>query len=231
MGIKDSLAAARANSRQQKDARAAVYRHEAKRMKLRALGVPARGLADLPEEALDTMIADEKRRQSELYEMFIRSGGVTRFTALGVQILAGDDKVYTIGDHDSYEKSNSSRVLGPVAGAEARVTDSTSAFSPGKALLMPVALAPLARKETADALITFPDGTMRTRSLDGGQAVRDARRQAVQFNAIAGTAFTQVGRISDDPAAVLRKLQELLDAGLLTQAEYEAKRAEVISAI
>jgi hypothetical protein len=34
-----------------------------------------------------------------------------------------------------------------------------------------------------------------------------------------------------DPAVRLRKLQELLDAGLLTQDEYETKRAEIINAI
>jgi hypothetical protein len=34
-----------------------------------------------------------------------------------------------------------------------------------------------------------------------------------------------------DPGVRLRKLQELRDAGLLTQDEYETKRAEVISSI
>jgi hypothetical protein len=34
-----------------------------------------------------------------------------------------------------------------------------------------------------------------------------------------------------DPAVRLRKLKELLDAGLLTQDEYETKRAEIINSI
>jgi hypothetical protein len=56
---------------------------------------------------------------------------------------------------------------------------------------MPIATAPLARKETADALLTFTDGTVHGVALDGSQAVRDARKQCVQFNALAG-AGTQV---------------------------------------
>jgi hypothetical protein len=34
-----------------------------------------------------------------------------------------------------------------------------------------------------------------------------------------------------EPAVRLRKLQELLDAGLVTKEEYEAKRAEIINSI
>ncbi len=92
----------------------------------------------------------------------------------------------------------------------------------------------MARKETADALITFADGTVHTVALDGSQAVREARKQTVQFNAMAGVS-TQAPAAEEtdgsDPAARLRKLQELLDSGLVTQEEFNAKRAAIIDSI
>lgn len=36
---------------------------------------------------------------------------------------------------------------------------------------------------------------------------------------------------SNDPAVRLRKIKELLDEGLLTQAEYDAEQAEIINSI
>jgi hypothetical protein len=86
----------------------------------------------LTENDLDVMLAAEKKRQPELCETFVRSGTVTVFDALWVQILAGDNQVYSIGHQDEYEKTNDSRVLGPLNGAEAHVTDATSSFSLGK---------------------------------------------------------------------------------------------------
>ena len=40
-----------------------------------------------------------------------------------------------------------------------------------------------------------------------------------------------VPQTDSDPAVRLRKLQELRDANLLTQEEYETKRAEIISSL
>ena len=128
-------------------------------------------------------------------------------------------------------KTNSSRLLGLLAGAEAKVTEGTSAFSWGKAMVMPIATAPLARKETADAMVIFKDGTVHTVGLDGSTAVRDARKQAVQFNALTGSFAPAPAEAGSDPAAKLRKLQELRDASLLNQEEYETKRSEVINSI
>jgi hypothetical protein len=60
--------------------------------------------------------------------------------------------------------------------------------------------------------------------------VREAQKQVGQFSVLAGAApaATETG---SDPAARLRKLQELRDAGLLTQDEYETKRTEIIKSI
>jgi hypothetical protein len=54
----------------------------------------------------------------------------------------------------------------------------------------------------------------------------------MQLNALAGAAAVPASaETAIDPAARLRKLRELLDAGLVDQEEYEAKRAEIINSI
>ncbi len=100
-------------------------RRHAKAEELRKLGAPAPSGAELnalTEEAPDEMAA-EQRRQGALYEEFVRVGTVITFRSLGVQVLAGGDQVYTIGDHQQWTKTNSSRLLGPLEGAEATMTD------------------------------------------------------------------------------------------------------------
>ena len=231
MTLNDKWTATRERRRQQREAELAQWRRVAKVDELQDLGVPVRDLRDLPEESLDEMIATERQRQAGLFEATAQEGAVAKFGALGVQVVAGDDDVYTIGYHDSHDRIDDSRVLGPLAGAVASVTESTSAFSPCKALLMPAPAAALARKEIADAMVTFTDGTVHTRSLDGSNAVRQARKQAVQFNALARASAPPAADRADDPAARLRRLRELLDSGLLTQAEYDAKKAEIIKSI
>lgn len=172
-----------------------------------------------------------KERRAEVYETFVSAGSVTAYRALGVQVLAGVGRVYTIGSHDDVRKANTSRLLGPLAGAEAMVTDGAQAWSPGRAMFMPIGLAGLATKTRADAAVVFPDGTVHTVALDGNNAVREAQKQVVQFNALAGAAAPTATETGSDPAVKLRKLQELRDAGLLSQEEYETKRAEVIKTI
>jgi hypothetical protein len=98
-------------------------------------------------------------------------------------------------------------------------------------MFLPIGLAGLATKTKADAAVAFPDGTVHTVALDGNNAVREAQKQAVQFNALAGAAAPAATDTATDPAIKLRTLQQLLDAGLLTQEEYESKRAEVIKSI
>jgi putative oligomerization/nucleic acid binding protein len=98
-------------------------------------------------------------------------------------------------------------------------------------MFLPIGLAGLATKTKADAAVVFPDGTVHMSPLDGNFAVREAQKQVVRFNAMAGAAAPAAPDTGSDPAVRLRKLQELLDAGLLTQDEYETKRAEIINAI
>jgi hypothetical protein len=166
-----------------------------------------------------------------MYEALVKTGGATVFRWLGVQILAGDDKVYSIGSHNIAMKINTSRQLGLLAGAQAMVTDGAQAWSPGRAMFMPVSFAGLATKTKADAAVVFSDGSVHLTSLDGNNAVREAQREVVQFNALAAAVAPAPPAAVSDPAVRLRKLQELRDTGLMTQDEYEAKRAEIINSI
>jgi hypothetical protein len=237
MGLKEKLAGARERDRLARQAAELTMRRVAKAAQLRTQGVAvpmAGGELDpsMTEDVLDEMLAAEQQRRADLYEQFVAAGRVTIFRELGVQVLSGGDQVYTIGTHDPYTKINDSRLLGPLAGAQATVTDATTAFSMGKAVLMPVATAALARKETADALISFPDGTVHTAGLDGSRAVREARKQCIEFNNLAATqAPPTMAGPSADPAARLQQLQDLLSAGLLSQDEYDTKRAQIIDSI
>jgi Short C-terminal domain len=173
----------------------------------------------------------QTERQAEVYEAFASAGGPTIFRSLGVQVLARDGTVYTIGDHSIARKIDTSRLLGPLAGAQAMVTDGAQSWSPGRAMFLPIALTGLATKTKADAAVVFADGTVHTAALDGNNAVREAQKQVVQFNAMAGASAPTATETRSDPAAKLRKLQELRDAGLLTDQEYATKRAEVIDSI
>lgn len=231
MSLREKWAEAREYGRQEREAALARDRCLGKRIELEKLDVPGKEVReDLPEEALDAMLAAEKKRRSEMYEKFARAAGVTEFWALGVQVLVRDDEVYSLGQHDDWRKTNSSRLLGPLAGAEALVTDGSQAWSPGRAMFLPVGLAGLATKTKADAAVVSPDGTVHTYGLNGNSEVREAQKQVVQFNALARSA-PETTKTDNDLAARLQKLQELREAGMLSQEEYDAKRAEIIASI
>ena len=181
--------------------------------------------------AAEATHAAETARQAQLYEAFANAGGPTVFRMLGVQVLVGDGKVYTIGSYDPEEKTNASRLLGLLAGAQAMVTDGAQAWSPGRAMFLPISLAGLATKTKAYGAIVFPDGTAHTVPLDGNYMVREAQKQVVEFNALASAAIPAARQTASDPADRLRKLGELRDAGLLSQEEYESKRTEIINSI
>jgi Short C-terminal domain len=133
---------------------------------------------------------------------------------------------------DAVESYATDAVLGPLAGAEARLTDGSQAWSPGRAAFMPLALAGLATKTKATAFVIFADGTYAESALDGNAAVRAAQAEAVRFNLMAGRReATADPEPQEDTAATLRKLAALRDEGLLTDEEYAAKRAEVIARI
>jgi hypothetical protein len=236
MGLREKWTEARERDRQERGVQAASQRSYTKALELQKLGVPAMttdGWPDpaLTEEDLDAMLAAEKERRAELYKMFVRAGTVTTFRAIGVQIPAGGDKMYTIGNHDPWAKTNDSRLLGPLAGAKAMVTDGSQAWSPGRAMFLPLALTALATKTKADAAVVFLDGTVHTHALNNNTEVREAQKQVVQFNALAGSSSPADTETNNDQAARLQKILELREAGMLSQEEYDAKRAEIIASI
>src|SRR5215471_21287849 len=193
MSLRENWQAAQEQDRQQAEADGAGHRRYAKAWELHKLGVPVmspNGGPDpaLTETALDRMLAAETGRRAKLYETFIRAGTATIFRALGVQILAGDDTVYTIGSHDPLTQTNSSRPLGLLAGAEAMVTDGSHIRINGRAMLLPLALTALATMTMADAAVVFPDGTVHAHALHGNSEVCAAQKQVVRFNALAGAA-------------------------------------------
>lgn len=171
----------------------------------------------------------ETARQAQMFEALAHAERWRVFQRLSVRVLETEGTVYTLGTRNPQLRTDTSRLLGPLAGAEAMVTDGSQAWSPARAMLMPIALTALAAKAQADAAVVFPDGFVHTAPLDGNLAVREAQKQAVQFNALAGAAAP--AQAHSDPVSRMRKLQDLIDTGLITQEEYDAKRAEIINSI
>lgn len=164
------------------------------------------------------------------YDELVRDGyGMSKeeapdavFPALGVQVR-GD----TVERHlPGYQ----TRPLGPLAGAQAQLTNGHQAWSPGRAIFLPIGLTGLATKTRATAFVIFPDGSYHERALDGNKAVGEAQNEALKFNLLASPPTAQPPQpAQEDAAATLRKLASLHDEALLTDEEYAAKRAEVIA--
>ena len=153
------------------------------------------------------------------------------FPALGVQVRGEVVETYAVPSEVS--------ALGALAGAEARLTDGSQAWSPGRAMFLPLAFAGLATKTMATAFVVFADGSYHEAALDGNAAVRAGQAEAVKFNLMANPAApapapnpaAAPAPQEDDVAATLRTLASLHDQGLLTDEEFAAKRAEVIARI
>jgi hypothetical protein len=87
------------------------------------------------------------------------------------------------------------RVLGQLAGAHAemgeptrhhRVAGPLAATAVTAPVLGPLALLGMASKKSKSAaFVTFADGTVHHKSLNGNSAIRNAQREVVQFNAAA----------------------------------------------
>jgi len=236
MSLRENGRAAQERDRRPAEADGAGHRRYAKAWELHKLGVPVmspNGGPDpaLTETALAWMLAAEQGRRATLYETFARTGILTVFSALDVQVLTGDGIVYTIGDHDPLTQTNSSRPLGLLVGAEAMVTDGPQVPSHGRSVLLPLAATALDAKTVADAAVVFPDGTVHIHALCSNSEVRKAQQQVARFNALAGTAAPETTKMDPGHVVKLQNLRELEEAGLLSQEEYAAKRAEIIASL
>ena len=134
--------------------------------------------------------------------------------------------------------------LGLVQGAHAELIDPTKVqmvragltsglvFGP---LIGPVALAPgLLRKSKSVAFVVCANGNFHEHKLDGTSAILAGRRDAARFNVLAGPEVAPAPPSAQRPALRapaerLAEVSRLHDHGLLTDEEYEAKRAEIIS--
>lgn len=144
------------------------------------------------------------------------------FPVLGVQVRGGTVESHAFGHR--------ARALGLLAGAQAQLTDGHQAWSPGRAMFLPIGMTGLATKTRATAFVIFPDGSYHERALDGNKAVGIAQSEALKFNLLANPpAAQQPQPAQEDAAATLRKLENLHNEGLLTHEEYAAKRTEVIA--
>jgi hypothetical protein len=232
MTLRENWQAAEERDHQQAEADGAGHRRYTNAWELHKLGVPVMSPNGGPDPALTEttlawMLAAEQGRRATLYETFARTGIVTVFPALGVQVLTGDGIVYTIGNHDPLTQTNSSRPLGLLAGAEAMVTDGPQ----GRSVFLPLAASALDAKTVADAAVVFPDGTVHVHALCDNSEVRAAQEQVAQFNALAGTAAPETTTMDPGHVVKLQNLRALLEAGLLSQEEYAAKRAEIIASL
>jgi hypothetical protein len=174
---------------------------------------------DLSRDGLKPGVQVEYDRQLEVRRQHRPTGPDAIFPALGVQVRG--ESV------EAYGAPFGVGALGLLAGAEARLTDGSQAWSPGRAVFLPVGLAGLATKTKAAAFVIFADGTYHETTLNGNAVVRAAQAEAVKFNLLAGPPAPAAQE--DDVAAVLRKLASLHGEGLLTDEEFTAKRAEVIA--
>jgi hypothetical protein len=101
----------------------------------------------------------EYDRQLEVRRAQVRPAGPDAvFPALGVQVRG---KVV-----EGYAAPSGAAALGSLAGSEARLTDGSQAWSPGRAIFLPVGLAGLATKTKAAAFVIFADGKYHETALD-----------------------------------------------------------------
>jgi hypothetical protein len=96
---------------------------------------------DLSRDGLKPDVQAEYDRQLEVRRQHRPPGPDAVFEALGVQVRG--ESV------EAYAAPFGAGALGPLAGAEARLTDGSQAWSPGRAVFLPVGLAGLATKTKA----------------------------------------------------------------------------------
>jgi len=112
-----------------------------------------------------------------------------RFLTLGLTALNGQVYRATIV---TPREGQLAAPVGPLAGAQAQVTDPTRRHRIGKSMGMavsglgPLALAGMATKDTrAQVIVAFPNGTVISRQLTSRNEISRAQVDVARFNAIA----------------------------------------------
>lgn len=189
-----------------------------------------------PKNVTDADELAAMRQRTEEQQRTAERGRRVMFPGVGVSVR--DGMVYK-------GMLTEGHLLGELTGAQAEMTDATKAqmIRAGLAsgatlgtLIGPVALLPgMFRKSKAVAFVVFANGIVHERKLDGNMAIRSAQRDAVKFNALA-TASRPPTEPSPPatPRTAADRLAEVTrmhNDGLLTDEEYQAKRAEIIAEI
>jgi hypothetical protein len=197
-------------------------------------GHSRKNIADADElEAMRQRTAEQQRVPKQ-----DRTNQGTRLTLPSLGVRVRDGMVYK-------GTLTEGHLLGELKGAQAVITDPTKAqmiragLTSGVALgtlIGPIALLPgVFRKSKAVAFVVFMDGIVHERRLDGNMAIRGAQRDAVKFNAL--VAACQPAEEPPPPATPrsaadrLAELTRMHDDGMITDDEYQAKRAEMIAQI
>jgi hypothetical protein len=103
------------------------------------------------------------------------SAAKTTFVYLGV--VVADDTIYRLSS-----LGRRARILGPLAGATAEVTDGTSRRTLPR--VIDVVGSALSKKTSAAAFVVTADGELARHKLDGVIPVRQAQAQTIKFNAL-----------------------------------------------
>ncbi len=202
---------------------------------IKQTGHSRKNVADADELAAMRQRTEEQKRTAKQER---GSGHGRRLIFPGLGVAVRDGLVYRWNLIEGH-------LLGELTGAQAEITDPTKAqmiragLASGAtlgALIGPVALLPgVLRKSKAVAFVSFVDGIVHERKLDGNMAIRSAQRDAVKFNAmVAASQPAQEPQSPAAPRAATDRLAEVTcmhDDGLLTDEEYQAKRAEIIGEI
>ena len=104
-----------------------------------------------------------------------RLAAKTTFVYLGV--VVADDTIYRLSG-----LGRRARILGPLAGATAEVTDGTSRRTLSRVIA--VVGSALSKKTSAAAFVVTADGELARHKLDGVIPVRQAQAQSIKFNAL-----------------------------------------------
>ncbi|HHX42776.1 MAG TPA: SPFH domain-containing protein [Chloroflexi bacterium] len=176
------------------------------------LGQNMRTVLDLPAMYDEIAAATRVRVRDDfasmgllLKQLYIMSVSPTEETSAAIDEAAS---MGAIGNMDSYLKFKAARAVGDSAAAGGGAGEGTQL---GMGLGTGLAMA----KILSEGL--------------SGQQAAPAPQAAPAADTAPSAAGGAAGAAASDPVVVLTKLKEMLDAGLISQAEYDSKKAEILS--
>ena len=176
------------------------------------LGQNMRTVLDLPAMYDEIAAATRVRVRDDfasmgllLKQLYIMSVSPTEETSAAIDEAAS---MGAIGNMDSYLKFKAARAVGDSAAAGGGAGEGTQL---GMGLGTGLAMAEILSEGLS------------------GQQAAPAPQAAPAADTAPSAAGGAAGAAASDPVVVLTKLKEMLDAGLISQAEYDSKKAEILS--